>query len=339
MRVLISFLALICTQAAYSADHSNLAELQQRIRSALHVPETLPELQDKRYGQFSVNTKVDADRVAFNTAYKLRMPAIVYHQAGATIVRHPALIVVNDEGEDKSAWYAPAAGMMYANAGAVVLTYDPVGEFERNKELRSSANQHEGAALPAELAVRLTGLMITDILQSAHYLASRKDVDDQHIGVLAFSSGSFPASLACALDSGIRACVLAGGAGLWTPDNQRICQAAAYQALSFLGDSQATVQALNAKRVYTADWTTGTPQPDFLNRPVAFWLNEKLKFPDWTKKQIAALPEVNTAAQNPPPVTRNQLRALPDLLWRADRESFIYETWLERAKSASHDTL
>jgi dienelactone hydrolase len=282
---------------------------------------------------------VDADRVAFNTAYKLRMPAIVYHQAGATIVRHPALIVVNDEGEDKSAWYAPAAGMMYANAGAVVLTYDPMGEFERNKDLRSAANPQEDGTLTPELAVRLTGLIVTDILQAANYLASRKDVDSEHIGVLAFSSGSFPATLACALESGIRACVLAGGAALLTPENKRICQAAAYQAISFLGDSQTTIQALNAKRVYPADWATDTPQPDFLNRPVAAWLNEKLKFPNWTKKQIEALPAVNTAVQNPPVVTRNQLRAMPDLLWKADQENFIYETWLERAKRASRDTL
>jgi dienelactone hydrolase len=309
------------------------------MRSTLHVPETLPELQDKRYGQFSVTAKVDADRVAFNTVYKLRVPAIVYHQPGATIVRHPALIVINDEGEDKSAWYAAAAGVMYANAGAVVLTYDPIGEFERNKDLRSGGSQHEEAALPAELAVRLTGLMVSDILQAANYLASRKDVDSEHIGVLAFGSGSFPASLACAIDSSIRACVLAGGAGLWTENNKRICQAAAYQALPFLGDRQASIQTLNGKRVYAADWASDTRQPDYLNRAVAFWLNEKLKFPDWTKKQIEALAETQTAAQNPPLVTRNQLRAVPDVLWKADQENFIYETWLERARSASHDTL
>ena len=71
------------------------------------------------------------------------MPAIVYHRAGATITKHPSLIVVNDHGGDKSSWYCYWAGILYARAGAVVLTYDPIGEYERNAERRSNTGQHD----------------------------------------------------------------------------------------------------------------------------------------------------------------------------------------------------
>jgi hypothetical protein len=64
-----------------------------------------------------------------------------------------------------------------------------------------------------------------------------------------------------------------------------------------------------------------------------------LKFPNWTKKQIEAMPEIEThgmKALGPdiPTVPRDDLHAIPDAVWQSQQESYIYETWLDRAQVA-----
>ncbi len=132
----------------FAAAHPDWQSLRRQIRSTLHIPEPLPDLRDKSYDHFSPAPGVTADRVSYATDYDLRVPAIVYHPAGATIVQHPALIIVNGHGGDKSSWYAYWAGILYARAGAVVLTYDPIGEYERNAERRSNSLQHDQVISP-----------------------------------------------------------------------------------------------------------------------------------------------------------------------------------------------
>jgi hypothetical protein len=205
------------------------------------------ELKDKLYGRFSPTTDVTADRVSYATEYGMRVPAIVYHRAGATINLHPGLIII---GKDKS--YSYAAGIVYARAGAVVLTFDPVGEFERDWQKRS------GVALPDDgLAQRRAELMQMDIAQGTRYLASRKDVDPKHIAVIDF--------------------------------------------------------------------------PSLLTRPVALQLYEKLKFSNWTKKQILAMPE--QLGTDIPKVAREDLKAIPDIVWDADQDAFVYEAWRKKVTS------
>src|SRR5579885_421351 len=178
-------LCLICP--AFSAPRPNWQELRTQIENTFHIPQPLPELRAKSYGQFSPASGVTADRVSYATACDLRVPAIVYHPAGATIAQHPALVIVNGHGGDKSSWYAYWAGILYARAGAVVLTYDPIGEFERNKERRSNTRQHDSIDQPEnQMGRRLAGLMVTDVMQAVRYLASRRDVDGKHIAVLGY---------------------------------------------------------------------------------------------------------------------------------------------------------
>ena len=59
-----------------------------------HVPEGLPEVDSKSYGKFAVTNEVAAYRVSYATRNKMRVPAIVYHPAGETIMRRRA-----DRGE------------------------------------------------------------------------------------------------------------------------------------------------------------------------------------------------------------------------------------------------
>lgn len=399
-------LFLFLCLGAFGASHRNWDGTRTQIETTLHVANPLPNVAQKSYGSFNPAEGVTADRVSYSTAYEMRIPAIVYHPAGATITKHPALVIVNGHQGDKSSWYAYYAGILYARAGAVVLTYDPLGEYERNKERRSRTSQHDEITEPEEqIALRTTGAMVTDVLQAVSYLGGRRDVDPKRIGVLGFSMGSLISALSCALDTRINACVLAGGGNLDGPGQhwdhaKPMCESTAYKALSLLGDRGAIVYALNAQRGPTlvlngsadtvediphegepffADLRTrairaagsdknifeyrffagGGHAPYFLTKDAALWLNAKLKFPEWTKKQIESLPETkvdiwakthlqsdqgkNFAANegslvalgdNVPAVPRPDLHAIPEALWDSQNQDYVYETWLDRAKTA-----
>jgi dienelactone hydrolase len=408
VRLLRPFLLFwIALSALSAASHPDWKALREQIKTTLHIPEPLPDTDSKSYGKFPVAPGVSAERVSYRTDYSLRVPAIVYHSTGATIVKHPALIIVNGHGGDKSTWYSYWAGILYARAGAIVLTYDPIGEYERNRERRSNTSQHDTLVPPDDMGRRMGGLMITDVMQAAHYLAERPDVDPKRIAVLGFSMGSFISSLACAIDTDVHACVLVGGGdldgpgGYWDSSGKKMCQAIPYQSLAFLGDRGPVLYALHAKRgptlvfngttdnvvdiphhgqdffenlhkqtistlgsskdvfdfAFTPD---GGHRPYFLTKPVALWLQEKLNFPNWTKKQIQAMPETHIsgwAVQNHlqtavtsayehgaggtmalgndvPAVPRDTLFAVPEALWQADQANYTYETWVEHAQAA-----
>jgi dienelactone hydrolase len=402
-RFLIAILIVNLSQSAPRGEWQNLRE---QIEQTLHVARPLPALEEKSFGHFSPAPGVAADRVSYATGYSLRVPAIVYHEAGPTISKHPGLIVVNGHAADKSSWYAYWTGILYARAGAVVLTYDPIGEYERNRERLSKSNQHDQYIPPDDMARRLSGLMITDVMQGVSYLSSREDVDSKRIAVLGYSMGSFVTSLACALDRRVHACVLAGGGdldgpnGYWDNSN-KMCQAIPYRSLTFLGDRGPAIYALNAKRGPTLvingdrddvvdivhhekDWFEQLRQqtieklgssknvfdfefqagaghaPYFLTKPAALWLEDKLKFPQWTRKEIDSLPEshieewavkngvvtqtdswfkhnegaLRALGDNIPAVARADLHAIPEVVWDSRMDDYVYETWVERAKAA-----
>ena len=273
-----------------------------------------------------------ADRVSYATAYNLRVPAIVYHPSDPKVRRRPALIIVNGHGGDKSSWYAYWAGILYARAGAVVLTYDPIGEFERNHLRESGTNQHDEFLPPAEMGRRLSGLMVDDVRQGVSYLRSRKDVDRGRIAILGYSMGSFVSALACAVETRAHACVLVGGGdldgpgGYWDSGLKQMCQAIPYRSLSFLGDRGAVLFQLSPQTLIwngSADTVVDIPnhgpaffgamkaqsnnafeygftpggghRPYFLTKPVALWLEKKLDFPNLPESEIEAMPETHIA--------------------------------------------
>jgi dienelactone hydrolase len=401
--LLIGWFGITCLGAA----RPDWDDLRSQIKKTLHIPDPLPSLEEKMFGKFSPTADVAADRVTYATDYSLRVPAVVYHPAGATITKHPALVIVNGHGGDKASWYAYWSGILYARAGAVVLTYDPIGEYERNKERQSNTSQHDPYIPPDDMGRRMGALMITDVMQAANYLAHRPDVDDKRIAVLGFSMGSFISSLACAVDTRVHACVLVGGGnldgpgGYWDSSGKKMCQAIPYQSLKFLGDRGPVLYALHAKRGPTLIWNgtndkivdiihtqpnwfedlrkrtvaqlgskkdvfefgftpEGGHRPYFVTKPVALWLEDKLKFPNWTRKQVEAMTETRAmdwakknGVTNPksllgelgeggtmalgtdiPAVPRDDLHAVPDAVWSSQIDSFIYETWVDRATAA-----
>jgi len=247
-----SMLALIVSCGAAAITPQQESEWRGKMRAALFVPEKLPALDAKVHGRFHVEPGVVAERVSYNTLLGLRVPAILYlpEQPKGKI---PALIVVNGHGGDKFAWYAFTSGIIYARAGGAVLTYDPIGEGERNIQRKSGTRAHDIKQDPPELGRRMGGLMMTDVMQAVSYLASRPEVDAGRIGAMGYSMGSFVLSLACATETRLRACVLVGGGNLDGPGgywdrSKPMCQGIPYQAMSFLGDRAAAIYALHAAR-------------------------------------------------------------------------------------------
>ncbi|MBI1896441.1 MAG: alpha/beta fold hydrolase [Acidobacteria bacterium] len=311
-----------------AASGANIA----RIKQTLFIPDPLPGLETRVHGRFDAAPGVMAERVTYATQFGLRVPAIVYSPKPRPALKLPALVIVNGHGGDKYSWYAFHSGIQYARGGAVVLTYDPIGEGERNSERKSGTRAHDRIEQPEELGRRMGGLMITDVMQAVSYLASRPDVDRTRIAAAGYSMGSFVLSLACAVELRLRACVLAGGGNLDGPGeywdrSKPMCQGIPYRSLSFLGDRAAEIYRLHARRgatlifngledtvvaipthgpdffadlkrrsgaAFEYEFVSGAShRPYFVTRPVALWLERHLDFPNWTSADIEALPETH----------------------------------------------
>ncbi len=372
------------------------ADLQRRqIRAALFVPDPLPALAIETYGQFEIAPGVIAERVSYATAYGLRVPAIVYRPAQQSASKLPAMLVVNGHGGDKYSWYAFYAGILYAQAGAVVLTYDPIGEGERNAQRKNGTRQHDRLVEPEEMGKRMGGLMMTDVLQAVSYLAQRPDVDPARLAAAGYSMGSFVLGLACAAETRLNSCVLVGGGnldgegGYWDSSSKKMCQAIPYQAMKFLGDRGKELYLLHPATLVwngTADDVVSIPKigaeffqklqqsvaahpfafgftqgaghrPYFVTRPVALWLQPRLRFPNWTAESIARMPETHilewaetggvfierqyatelreggtrALGTTVPAVPHARLNALPEEVWRRDAAKYTYESWLAAA--------
>lgn len=247
----LALLAILAAPLAAAPTPAQEQAWRDDIKRALFV-EPLPVLAPETHGQFEPAPGVVAERVTYGTQFGLRVPAIVYRPAAAG-GRRPAFIVVNGHGGDKFSWYAFYSGILYARAGAVVVTYDPAGEGERNSARRSGTRAHDKVEPPDELGRRVGGLMVTDVMQAVSYLSQRSDVDPSRIAAAGYSMGSFILGLAGAVDPRLKACVLAGGGNLDGPDgywdrSKPMCQALPYKALNFLGDRPAVLFALHAAR-------------------------------------------------------------------------------------------
>ena len=240
----------MATQPATAAQFD---QWRSQIKKALFIPDPLPLLTPKSYGTFSPADGVVAERVSYGTSYGMRVPAIVYRPAHGG-GRLPGLVIVNGHSGDKTSWYAFYAGILYARAGAVVVTYDPVGEDERNAERKSESNAHDTFVAGEQMPARMGGQFVTDIMQAVSFLAARRDVDAKRIGVAAYSMGSFHAALAGAIDPRIHALVLSGGGNLsgpgdyWAKSPKIMCQSGPSKALDFLPDRGAVIYALNQRR-------------------------------------------------------------------------------------------
>lgn len=237
---------------AQPATNAQFEQWRAEIMQTLFVPQHIP-LAARSYGNFSPARGLIADRVTYATEFGMRVPAIVYRPAMEK-ERMPALVVVNGHGGDKYSWYSFYTGILYARAGAVVLTYDPIGEGERNPERKSGTRLHDRVVNAPHYPQRLSGLMIGDVMQAVSYLRQRPDVDPTRVAILGYSMGSFVSVLTGAVDPRIDVVVLSGGGdldgpgGYWENSGKPMCQGIPWKSLSVLGDKAAIVYALNQRR-------------------------------------------------------------------------------------------
>src|SRR5215813_1916782 len=250
---MLSLLLVIMSATVNAAsDSARDKAWRDQIAQTLHLPATLPPLAVESHGRFEPEPGVVAERVSYATQFGMRVPAILYlpqKHSG----KIPAIIVVNGHGGDKYSWYAYYTGVLYARAGAAVLTYDPLGEGERNPEKRSGARAHDNLKQIPELGPHMAGQMITDVRQAVSYLSQRPEVDARRIAAVGYSLGSFVLSLTCAVETRINSCALVGGGNLDEPGGywdraKPLCSGWPYQSLKFLGDRAATLYALHASR-------------------------------------------------------------------------------------------
>ena len=265
---------------AVPASSQQVDRWRHEMRRALYIPDPLPKAEVETYATQEITPGVTIEKISYRTAYGLRVPAVLYRPTQRPRGRMPAIVVVNGHGGDKSSWYAYYTGVLYARAGAVVLTYDPIGEGERNDDHKDFTSEHDRIlSTPPSMPARMGGLMITDTMQAVSTLAARHDVDPHRIAVLGFSMGSFISSLVGAADPRIHSLVLVGGGdldgpgGYWETSHAVMCQSGPYKALAFLGDRPAVLFTLNARRgdtfIYngTNDTVVDIPHhgPDFFN--------------------------------------------------------------------------
>ena len=255
-------------------NEARLAAWREQIKKILYVPDKLPALDAKTWSTFSPTQGVLADRVTYHTMDGMLVTAVVYRpdpKVAKWKGKLPGILMVNGHGSDKFGWYAMYTGMEYAKAGAVVVTYDMIGEGERNIDKKSRASSHDKRVTPPEgvpatdWGQRVAGLMQVDLMQGVTYLTERPEVDAKRIAVLGYSMGSFVTGIAGALDTRIHAVVLSGGGvfdgpGGYFDSGQLPCQGPPYRALQVIGDRSAILYALNAQRgpMYIMNGTVDT---------------------------------------------------------------------------------
>jgi dienelactone hydrolase len=234
------------------ASDAQFIKWREQARAALFLPKRMPAVAARDFGSFVPMPGVVARRITYASQYGMRIPAILYgpdHVSG----KLPAIVVVAGHGGDKTTWYEIYAGLLYASAGAMVVTYDPVGEDERNALHLSDSRSHDTVLAGQESPARLGGVMIGDVISAVDYVASLPSVDKNRIAVLGYSMGSFHAVLAAALDPRIHALVLSGGGdldgngGAWDSSRKIMCQSGPYRALGFLPDKAAILYALHQR--------------------------------------------------------------------------------------------
>ena len=248
--VLTLFAALVLRPSVSGAAKEDTWRAQ--IAQALHLSATLPSLSAETHGRFEPEPGIVAERVSYATTYGMRVPAIVYWPQKRT-GKIPALIVVNGHGGDKFSWYSFYTGILYARAGAAVLTFDPLGEGERNPRKKSGTRAHDAVEKIIEIGPRMGGQMIDDVRQAVSFLTERPEIDLRRIAAAGYSLGSFVLSITGAIEPRLRACVLTGGGNLdgnngYWDGAKPLCQGWPYQALRELGDRAAVIYALHAAR-------------------------------------------------------------------------------------------
>lgn len=109
--------------------------------------------------------------------------------------------------DGKTAPDVQARCMKLARMGFVVLTYDAIGQGERN--IAGNIHHEAGYAL-LPLGQTVAGWMVWDSMRGIDYLLTMPEVDPERIGVTGNSGGGLNALFTAALDARVHAAVVVG---------------------------------------------------------------------------------------------------------------------------------
>jgi dienelactone hydrolase len=170
------------------------------------------------------------ERVELSAIPGLTFPAYVLRPTGAS-GRLPGVIAVHGHGHGSRqicgmlADGSPDTGkpdiynhfaIQLVKKGMVVIAPDVIGFGERRMgaDLENDPNAPSSCYRMSTqllmLGKTLTGLRVTEMLETLDYFQARQDVDPERIGIAGFSGGSLISYVTAALDRRIRAALLIG---------------------------------------------------------------------------------------------------------------------------------
>ena len=274
------------------------------------------------------------EKVVYDSESFSSVPAHLYVPKG---VRGPvpAIVLANDHGGGKSAFYNQYAGQLYASAGVVALATDVSGEEERDAHGRIGLRAADRIAPEAQRLGRpVMGKMVWDLMRGIDYLMERPElVDPQRIGVAGHGLGGYVSLYLTALDQRVRLAVVASMCA-----DESFCIRAMHELIwSRIGYGTlfATCAPYAAMLVLTGDHVTvrlheavrrvdfgeafrqaeeeyarqGAPdrfrrhvyeragqRPYHLTREALLWMETHWGLAQWSKAEVLALPTIRLAA-------------------------------------------
>jgi cephalosporin-C deacetylase-like acetyl esterase len=185
-------------------------EVERAFRKAIGL-ESLPErspLQARTTARLDMGDYTIED-VIFESRPGFPVTANLYRPKAAAPGKRAAILcpVGHYLREGKRAADVQSRCIKLARMGFVVLTYDPIGQGERNI---SGNIHHEAGYALLPLGQTIAGWMVWDSMRAIDYLLTQSDVDPERIGVTGNSGGGLNTLFTAALDHRVRAAVVVG---------------------------------------------------------------------------------------------------------------------------------
>lgn len=185
-------------------------EVERAFRKAIGL-EVLPERSPLRARTTARHDLGDytIEDVIFESRPGFLVTANLYHPKGASPGKRAAILcpIGHYLTAGKRAADVQARCIKLARLGFVVLTYDAIGQGERNI---SGNIHHEAGYALLPLGETIAGWMVWDSMRAIDYLLTQPDVDPERIGVTGNSGGGLNTLFTAALDPRVRAAVVVG---------------------------------------------------------------------------------------------------------------------------------
>ena len=180
----------------------------------------------------------------------------------ATVGRYPAVLMTPGHGANgKVGEYQLAANL--ARNGIAALAYDVMGQGERlqyfdpatkKSQVGGATGEHAQAALQSEaLGEHISRYFVWDAMRAIDYLATRREIDAQHIGAFGCSGGGTVTAYLTALDDRVKAAATA-------------CYITAFEellpSLTGVQEAEQSIPGFIANGLNFADWVElAAPRP------------------------------------------------------------------------------